>query len=894
MRDEPILFAKITPPELPSPWLSRPRLLEALARSTTITKLHSLIGIGKTLLLADYARSSDQPVAWLSLDAKDNLPGRLLRYLVASLRQSGLALEEGCDSGEGIPLDQWEYAYNLLSNRLQFCKREQVIVLDNLEQIRSPQVAGIVQKLLQVPNPKLRWFILTRGDSLVNFGRFRACDQLTELGFYDLMFTAGELEELCSQNRLELPADEVFQLHSRTHGWPSGVLLWLSAYRRISSTTITHIDSSQVVDLAYKFLAQYISEEAVSLLTREEQRFLRKTIVADKLTIELANFLYDGARAEIILPRLVRAGLFITGSQGYHRYYRLPGLFNDVLYQYWRRKSYKTLVSLHLRATDWYLEARAVNDAIYQAIRAGNIDLSLQIMQRYPQELYSSGLAGWAEQQTLDAFFKRDLRNNVSLAGLNAATAVSVDDVVRSKESLKQIRRHVRGVDKSSTRLRLEALVVMLRCQLAHTGGNCRHCLNLAAAAPIQGRNLGKTASAIKFIGARSAFSLGLLVQSEREAWQALEDFRQWPNTGYRNKISLLLVQIYLAGGRLPEAMLLAQDSMDLRDDASRKRDPFRNQRDLALALTYWESNKLDEAQKYFEQAMNSAIELDHQITQAHCFYYLGSYLYTRREDEKVIDLCDQGRRIAEANHQYLLVRLIDTLRTRVALRQDDAETVDHWLTCWDHYIKRYGTNTLLEEKSLYAWIQAARASSSEARRVSTNLIQQSSRESHTALLIDMHLLQAHLSHTSNDTVESYSALNRAVSAARDSGLIRAFCEADAGLVDRLKLGIAKKSRDLVAISSDNVAFVEKILLPAMVPLITPEHINQLSPVAALTKRELNVLDLMAQDRSNQEIAENLYIGISTVKTHVSNILAKLNVENRREAIKKTRSIGGE
>ncbi len=51
-----------------------------------------------------------------------------------------------------------------------------------------------------------------------------------------------------------------------------------------------------------------------------------------------------------------------------------------------------------------------------------------------------------------------------------------------------------------------------------------------------------------------------------------------------------------------------------------------------------------------------------------------------------------------------------------------------------------------------------------------------------------------------------------------------------------------------------------------------------------LTPRELEVLRLLGQGKSNQEIADELIIGIKTVKTHVSNILAKLNVEDRTQA----------
>lgn len=52
----------------------------------------------------------------------------------------------------------------------------------------------------------------------------------------------------------------------------------------------------------------------------------------------------------------------------------------------------------------------------------------------------------------------------------------------------------------------------------------------------------------------------------------------------------------------------------------------------------------------------------------------------------------------------------------------------------------------------------------------------------------------------------------------------------------------------------------------------------------SLTERELEVLKLIGQGKSNQEIADELFIGIKTVKTHVSNILSKLQCEDRTQA----------
>jgi two-component system, NarL family, response regulator LiaR len=56
-------------------------------------------------------------------------------------------------------------------------------------------------------------------------------------------------------------------------------------------------------------------------------------------------------------------------------------------------------------------------------------------------------------------------------------------------------------------------------------------------------------------------------------------------------------------------------------------------------------------------------------------------------------------------------------------------------------------------------------------------------------------------------------------------------------------------------------------------------------PHEELTSREMEILMLMAEGKTNQDIADELYIALKTVKTHVSNILSKLTVQDRTQAV---------
>lgn len=84
------------------------------------------------------------------------------------------------------------------------------------------------------------------------------------------------------------------------------------------------------------------------------------------------------------------------------------------------------------------------------------------------------------------------------------------------------------------------------------------------------------------------------------------------------------------------------------------------------------------------------------------------------------------------------------------------------------------------------------------------------------------------------------------------------------------------------ALISPNVA---ALLMARVSELAGLTETPQLEPDADLTNRELEILGLIAQDMTNQEIADRLFIALGTVKNHVHSILQKLNVRSRDEAV---------
>lgn len=163
---------------------------------------------------------------------------------------------------------------------------------------------------------------------------------------------------------------------------------------------------------------------------------------------------------------------------------------------------------------------------------------------------------------------------------------------------------------------------------------------------------------------------------------------------------------------------------------------------------------------------------------------------------------------------------------------------------------------------------------------------------SHLPAALETLLLRSQLCAHVGDHAGSLNDVERALSVAEPEGIISPFVEEGAP--------IAQALTELHQQRGSSAAFIRRILacFPQSVlsALSSGHHSESRDPlrdlIQPLTRRELEILQLIAAGESNQSIADRLVITLSAVKKHTGNIFRKLNVNSRTQALARAGELG--
>ena len=154
--------------------------------------------------------------------------------------------------------------------------------------------------------------------------------------------------------------------------------------------------------------------------------------------------------------------------------------------------------------------------------------------------------------------------------------------------------------------------------------------------------------------------------------------------------------------------------------------------------------------------------------------------------------------------------------------------------------------------------------------------------------MIEILVLQALARHMQGDTSAALEPLQRSLTLAESEGYVRVFVDEDNPMARLLYEALSH------GVESD---YVRRLLaaFPVAEPeqtMSSPSRVSGSELVEPLSERELEVLQLIAEGLTNQEVATRLYLSLHTVKVHARNIYGKLGARSRTQAVAKGKALG--
>lgn len=874
---ETLLQTKLYAPPLRANLVARPRLVERLDQGLdsgcTLTLVSAPAGFGKTTLLAEWLSHCRRPTAWLGLDESDNDLARFVAYLEGTLQKVepdiGNSAVEALRSFGGAAADTppaMQQALTLLLNDISSTASHFILVLDDYHLVDALSIHEAVAFMLDNQPPQMHLVIATRVDPPIHLARLRAQARLNELRVDELAFTNEEIELFLNDVMgFSLTAEQIGALERSTEGWIAGLQLAALSMQG-------HADVEGFINSftgSHRFIFDYLTEEVLSRQSREIQDFLTQTAVLERLCAPLCDTVCARDDSQRILEALDAANLFILPLDNERIWYRYHHLFADLMRQRLRRENYHLLPLLHLRAGEWYLANGFAAEAVGHLLAASDYEGAAELIEKTAWEMLTRGemttLLGW-----IDAL-PNDMVHSRPGLGVLRVWALAISGQWDEAESY-------------STRLVLapeEGNMTAVRAYIAGMRGDVPRSIDLAQQA------LERLPRDNAFLRSQVALSLGSAYANGGEsmaAHKALSEAIKYSRAAGRTYLTMLtmamLGHIEELQGRLHQAARTQREALLLADAHSSRQVPSAGTAHLGLAEVLYEWNDLDGALQHAQAgcelsamggSMNS--KLGGFVTLAQVYLALGELVHVRGILQEAQAL---GQGLA---YSYAKAMLFD-VQTRYWLAEGDlaaaARSKQHLSSDESLYLA-YET-----EQIAAARVLLARKHVAQALRLLAELLEAAEPAKRLRNLLKILALQACAFHIEGDVNGALSMLEQALTLAEPQGFVRTFIDEGQPMACLLRLALSQSSKADYAARLIAAIGQEKELM----------HSGSGLPIEPLSPRELEVLRLIVAGLSNREIAKELVVAESTVKSHTNHIYSKLAVKNRTQALIRAQESG--
>ncbi len=881
--------------------LSRPVRLEntvlrerLLARLTSahhyrLALVTSPAGYGKTTLVSQWA-AGKQNLGWFSLDEGDNQQERFAIYLIAAIQQ---ATGGHCPTSE-VMAQKRQYAslnslFAQLFIELADWEKPLYLVIDDYHLITNPVIHEAMRFFLRHQPENVSLVVLSRNLPQLGIANLRVRDQLLEIGSQQLAFNHQEAKQFfdCRLNAPIEPA-ESSKMCDDVAGWATALQLIALSARQ--NNTSAHQSARRLAGINASHLSDYLVDEVLDNIDVDVRMFLLKSALLRSMNDALIVRVTGEENGQMRLEEIERQGLFLQRMDDNGEWFSYHPLFGNFLRQRCQWELATQLPEIHRAAAEGWMAQGFPGEAIHHALAAGDSAMLRDILLNHAWSLFNHSELTLLED-SLKALPWESLLANPKLVLLQAWLMQSQHRYGEVNTLLARAEQEMNGVMDDTLQGEFNAL----RAQVAINHGDAQEAERLSIIAldtlPLASFYSRIVATSVhgEVLHCKGELSQSLAVMQQTEMMARRHDVWHYALWSLIQQSEILFAQ-----GFLQAAWETQDKAFTLIREQHLEQLPLHEFLLRIRAQLLWAWARLDEAETCARQGIDVLANYQPQqqlqclVLLVQCSLARGALDNARSHLNRLENLLGNGPYHSDGVSNADKVRVIYWQMT------GDKAAAANWLrqtpkpgSADNHFLQSQWRN-IARAQILLGDFDPAEMVLEELNENARSLRLMSDINRNLLLLNQLYWQSGRKSDAQRVLLEALTLSNR-------TGFVSHFVIEGEAMAQQLRqliqlntLPELEQHRAQLILREINQHHRHKFAHfdeGFVNRLLTHPEVPELIRTSPLTQREWQVLGLIYSGYSNEQIAGELDVAATTIKTHIRNLYQKLGVAHRQAAV---------
>jgi len=892
-----MLLTKIHIPSPAKNLVHRSKLFEKLNEGLNrkLILISAPAGFGKTTLISDWINQKQVPAAWNSLNNGDNDPAEFLSYIISGIQtinpQFGASILKLLQSTTN---PNPESVAGLLINDSIGINQDFLLVLDDFHVINSSAILSLVDYFLEHLPENIHIVISTRSDPLLPLARLRSQHQLLELRSADLSFSANDISTLFNKKlKLGLSDKEINAIATKTEGWIAGL--------QLAALSIKGYDDASdfIADFTgnNRYIMDYLIEEVLKIQSEDVKEFLLKTSILQQISAPLCDAILGKNNSQAIIEELEKNNIFLFPLDEIRHWYRYHHLFADLLKQK-LLSTYPSIVKeIHEKACDWFEQNNMFDFAINHALEINSFQKCIDILNEIVEGMWETGRHS-AILKYGDLIPDEIIYNHPKFCLYYSWILITAGDINEAEPFLAAAENKIakRIADKNSSEKSIQSnkkLLGKISVAFAYLNSHLEHSDQIFDYCKTAMENLSEDNpfwySWTWFSFGIAHFSNGELQESKKAFNKAFQYAKKSGNIYLISTVVIRLAENEQQLGQYKSAYKISSDLLSLIKNKGYSQLTKSEWTYAPLYLIVGQTQlgwlELDKAHENLKTAYDLSKKGGDNFLKIMVSIVYSAILITLgdSESEKIfieLDELMKNNMVPPFLNSYYIAWKIYLLMDQNQVDQANDLIYENGM---DLNNEKDNANELAY--SAYARLLINQNKLDEAESLLAELYSFASSYDGIDRMIDLKICYSQLYKQKGENENAVKCLIEAMEMAVPEDQLFDFVFWSDRISDELNEVLKIQSTTKTKIPQD---FIDKI----QQAIKNIEKRRKAHSESELSKREIETLKLIAKDISNAEIANQLFISLNTVKTHVRHILTKLGVEKRTHAVTKAKELG--